>query len=67
MGVFLTHANYGLYKKKFDSWRLFDDSSPANRRNMRGGFICTPSSLPVADRPENDLLNKEILEFVSPF
>jgi L-asparagine oxygenase len=65
MGVFLTRANYGLYKKKFDSWRLFDDSGYT--RNFRAGFIRTPSSLPVSKCPESDLLNKEILEFVSVF
>lgn len=67
MAVYLTHANYGLYKKKFESWRSFDDSRPGNIRNFRAGFICTPSSLPVPNHPENDLLNKEILDFVSVF
>lgn len=66
MGVYFTHANCVLYKK-FESWKLFDDSSPANTGDYGGKFIHTPSSLPVPDRPENDLLNKEILEFVSVF
>jgi L-asparagine oxygenase len=59
--VYFTHADYGLYKKKFESWWLFNES------DARARVIYTPSSLPVPPCYENDLLNKEILEFVSVF